>query len=188
MRVIAGKFRSQTLQVPRGWKTRPTSDRLRETLFNILAPRVEGSRFADLFAGTGAVGIEALSRGAHEAYFAETAKPALAALRKNLNRLGLDATAQVDSDGALPLLRRLVRQGVHLDLVFLDPPYRDHTAYETTVQFLADQAILNVDAVVIAEHSRREPLALHPLMRPYRTIEQGEAALTFLRLVHRQTE
>ena len=70
MRIVAGKFRSQLLVAPKGWKTRPTSDRLRETLFNVLAPRIERAVFADLFAGTGAVGIEALSRGAERVYFA----------------------------------------------------------------------------------------------------------------------
>ncbi len=82
MRVIAGTFRSRQLSAPRGTQTRPTSDRLRETLFNILAPRLEGCRFVDLYAGTGAVGIEALSRGAAHVWFAENAEPALAALRQ----------------------------------------------------------------------------------------------------------
>src|SRR4029077_15434445 len=80
MRVIAGTYRSRQLSAPRGMKTRPTSDRLRETLFNILAPRLEGCRFVDLYAGTGAVGIEAISRGAEHVWFAENAEPALAAL------------------------------------------------------------------------------------------------------------
>jgi 16S rRNA (guanine966-N2)-methyltransferase len=81
MRVIAGTYRSRPLLAPRGDLTRPTSDRLRETLFNILAPRLTGCRFADLYAGTGAVGIEALSRGAEHVWFTEKAEPALAAIR-----------------------------------------------------------------------------------------------------------
>ena len=87
MRVIAGTYRSRQLIAPRGIQTRPTSDRLRETLFNILAPRLDGCRFVDLYAGTGAVGIEALSRGASHVWFAENAEPALASLRQNLAAL-----------------------------------------------------------------------------------------------------
>src|SRR4051812_50211044 len=91
MRVIAGSFRSRSLQAPPGVATRPTSDRLRETLFNVLAPRIEGARFLDLYAGSGAVGIEAMSRGAAEVVFVERAAPALKVLKANLAGLGLGA-------------------------------------------------------------------------------------------------
>src|ERR1700735_4362705 len=91
MRIIAGTFRSRPLQAPAGFATRPSSDRLRETLFNVLAPRIEGARFLDLYAGSGAVGLEALSRGAEHVVFVERAPAALAALRKNLDRLALTA-------------------------------------------------------------------------------------------------
>ena len=180
MRIIAGKFRSHQLIAPKGWKTRPTSDRLRETLFNVLAPRIEAAVFADLFAGTGAVGLEALSRGARQVYFAENAPPPLAALRENLEKLRAGTEAQVDPAGTLPLLRRLVKQGVELDIVFLDPPYSDQSAYETTLNFLAGQPILSADAIIVVEHARRSPspTTIGPL-QAYRTIDQGEAALTF---------
>ncbi len=182
MRIVAGKYRSQLLAAPQGWKTRPTSDRLRETLFNVLAPRIEGAVFADLFAGTGAVGLEASSRGARQVYFAENAAAPLAALRGNLERLRVGAEAQVEPAGTLSLLRRLVSQGVELDLVFLDPPYSDGKAYAETLGFLAGQAILAGDAMVVAEHSRRVPPG-HTIgrLQVYRSIEQGEAALSFFR-------
>ncbi|MGC2250862.1 MAG: 16S rRNA (guanine(966)-N(2))-methyltransferase RsmD, partial [Acidobacteriaceae bacterium] len=128
MRVIAGKYRSQPLASPKGRDTRPTSDRLRETLFNIIAPHIQDAVFADLFAGTGAVGIEAISRGARQAYFAENAKVPLATLRHNLERLEIHDQAIVEPTGVLPLLRRLLHQKVTLDLIFLDPPYRDQLA------------------------------------------------------------
>src|ERR1700746_843601 len=99
MRVIAGTYRSRQLSAPRGMSTRPTSDRLRETLFNVLAPRIEGSRFVDLYAGTGAVGIEALSRGAEHVWFAEDAKPALASLRQNLAALKITKGFTVEDRG-----------------------------------------------------------------------------------------
>jgi 16S rRNA (guanine966-N2)-methyltransferase len=180
MRVIAGKYRSQPLISPKGRGTRPTSDRLRETLFNVIAPRVQDAVFADLFAGTGAVGIEAISRGARLAYFAENAKVPLEALRHNLDRLQIRDQAIVDPAGVMPLLRRLLRQGVLLDLIFLDPPYQDQLAYESVLTFLAEHAILQVGAIVVVEHSRRYCLPkLNLQLQPYRRIEQGEAALTF---------
>ena len=182
MRIIAGKFRSQPLAAPKGWKTRPTSDRLRETLFNVLAPRIENAVFADLFAGTGAVGIEALSRGARQVYFAENATAPLEALRANLKNFRLGSEAQVEPAGTLSLLRRLRTQGVLLDIVFLDPPYSDQTAYESTLQHLAEISTLSADGLVVVEHARRSPLPkISECLQPYRTIEQGEAALTFFR-------
>src|SRR5450755_881272 len=97
MRVIAGTYRSRLLTAPRGLDTRPTSDRLRETLFNILAPRLEGASFADLYAGSGANGIEALSRGAANVWFADSATPAVAAIRGNLASLGIASGFTIDN-------------------------------------------------------------------------------------------
>lgn len=182
MRVIAGKYRSQPLASPKGRDTRPTSDRLRETLFNILAPQIQEAVFADLFAGTGAVGIEAISRGARQVYFAENAKISLQTLRHNLDRLQIRDQAIVEPAGAMPLLRRLVKEKIHLDLIFLDPPYKDRLAYETVLRFLAEQPVLHVNAIVVVEHSRRFSLPnLNTQIQAYRRIEQGEAALTFFR-------
>jgi 16S rRNA (guanine(966)-N(2))-methyltransferase RsmD len=180
MRVIAGRFRSQPLFTPKGRDTRPTSDRLRETLFNVIAPQIQDAVFADLFAGTGAVGIEAISRGARQVYFAENAKIPLQILRQNLDRLQVRDEAIVETAGTMPLLLRLLQQKIRLDLIFLDPPYKDQLAYETVLRFLAEQPILHVNAVVVVEHSRRFSLPnLNTHLRPYRRIEQGEAALTF---------
>ncbi len=182
MRVIAGKYRSRILVAPPGWDTRPTSDRLRETLFNILGPRIAQAVFVDLFAGTGAVGIEALSRGAAQVYFAETAKPALTALRKNLHALIIEQGCAVETRGALPLLRVLEKQRTRADIVFLDPPYADAEAYKIVLRALATSSILHPESVVIVEHSSHigapEPPA--PLCE-YRTLKQGEAQVTFYR-------
>jgi 16S rRNA (guanine966-N2)-methyltransferase len=182
MRVIAGKYRSQPLASPKGSDTRPTSDRLRETLFNVIALQIQDAVFADLFAGTGAVGIEAISRGARRVFFAENAKIPLQTLRHNLKRLEIGDQAIVEPGGCMPLLRRLLHQGVTLDLIFLDPPYKDQLAYETVLGFLAEHSILHADAIVVVEHSRRIRLPdLNIRLQPYRRIEQGEAALTFFR-------
>ncbi|HET9086101.1 MAG TPA: 16S rRNA (guanine(966)-N(2))-methyltransferase RsmD [Acidobacteriaceae bacterium] len=180
MRIIAGKFGSQPLLAPKGWKTRPTSDRLRETLFNVLAPRIEGAIFADLFAGTGAVGIEALSRGARHVYFAENSKLALPTLRANLERFPVASQCAVDTAGTMPLLRRLARQNIPLDLVFLDPPYSDATGYQDTLEFLGTCSIVSATTVVVAEHARRTPLASqYARLTRYRVLEQGDASLSF---------
>ena len=178
MRVIAGTFRSRVLQSPRGVATRPTSDRLRETLFNVIATRVPGARFADLYAGSGAVGIEAISRGAAEVFFAEKSEPALTAIRANLRTLGISTSFQVESGGTATLLKRL--RGQALDIVFLDPPYDDAEAYRTTLTALADGELLHADSLVVAEHAKRQPLLeAYGTLQRTRTLLQGDAALSF---------
>lgn len=183
MRVIAGTFRSRPLTAPKGLTTRPTSDRLRETLFNVIAMRVSGARFADLYAGTGAVGIEAVSRGATEVYFAEKHAPALAALRANLRTLGISSGTQIEAGGVAPLLKRLV--GKPLDLVFLDPPYDESEEYVRTLTTLGTgtNELLAPDALVIAEHTRKQPLLDgYARLQRTRTLLQGDAALSFYAL------
>lgn len=180
MRIIAGKYRSQPLLAPRGWDTRPTSDRLRETLFSVLASRIEGAVFADLFAGTGAVGIEALSRGARHVYFAENSKLALATLRSNLERFPISSLCSLDPGGTLPLLRNLAKQNVTPDVVFLDPPYSEAASYSETLEFLSRSSILSNGSTIVAEHARRIPLPeQYGHLTKYRVLEQGEACLSF---------
>src|ERR1700739_3375477 len=115
MRVIAGQFRSRPLISPKGLDTRPTSDRLRETLFNVLAPRIDGAVFLDLYAGSGAVGIEALRRGGSQAVFVEQAAPALKAIRGNLAALGIRGQYGLDSRSAAAAIKRLAEQGSAVD-------------------------------------------------------------------------
>jgi 16S rRNA (guanine966-N2)-methyltransferase len=117
MRVIAGTYRSRQLSAPSGLKTRPTSDRLRETLFNILAARMDGGRFVDLYAGTGAVGIEAISRGAEHVWFAENAEPALASLRQNLATLKISRGFTLEDRGVGAMLQRLGKLTQPVDIV-----------------------------------------------------------------------
>ena len=118
MRVIAGEFRSRRLKSLPGLNTRPTPDRLRETLFNVLAPRLADCVFLDVYAGTGAVGIEALSRGARRAIFIENNRAAVEVIRENLAALGLESRAEVFTGKAATVLER-----VRADIAFLDPPY-----------------------------------------------------------------
>ncbi len=180
MRVIGGTYRSRLLTAPRGTDTRPTSDRLRETLFNVLAPHIPGSVFLDLYAGSGAVGIEAVSRGASQVYFAESDRVALIALRANLHMLGIQA--QVESGGTATLLKRLLAAGQMADLIFLDPPYEAAEEYDRTLCWLGEEgeSLLNEHAIVIAEHRAKIPLPQHiGALKAYRTLKQGDAALTF---------
>lgn len=182
MRVIGGTFRSRLLTAPRGWNTRPTSDRLRETLFNVLAPRITGSVFLDLYAGSGAVGIEAVSRGASMVYFAESERAALTALRANLQTLAI--RAEVESGGTATLLKRLAAAGQTADIVFLDPPYEAAEEYQRTLAVLgaAGASPLALDGIAVAEHRSKSPLpAQVGGLESYRTLKQGDAALTFYR-------
>jgi 16S rRNA (guanine(966)-N(2))-methyltransferase RsmD len=182
MRVIAGKFRSRVLTAPPGLDTRPTSDRLRETLFNVLAPRVGGAAFLDLYAGSGANGIEALSRGAKSVVFVEKAAPAVAAIRANLQALGIREGWQLEPRSAASSVKRLVEQGQRFDLVFLDPPYKAAEEYALVLGPLGGErtSLLADDAIVIAEHHRKQPLEdEYGNLRRYRLLEQGDAALSF---------
>ncbi|MGD0737839.1 MAG: 16S rRNA (guanine(966)-N(2))-methyltransferase RsmD [Terracidiphilus sp.] len=186
MRIIAGEFRSRKLEAPAGMATRPTSDRLRETLFNVLAPRIEGATFLDLYAGSGAVGIEALSRGAKSVVFVERAPAALAALRGNLDRLGLIAGFRIQSGSVGAWLRKTSVGGATFDLVFLDPPYEAEEEYAAALGMLGGDAagLLAPGALVIAEHRSRAGRKgrleeRYGKLERTRILEQGDAALSF---------
>jgi 16S rRNA (guanine966-N2)-methyltransferase len=178
MRVIGGTYRSRRLIAPRGLATRPTSDRLRETLFNVLATRVDGTVFFDLYAGSGAVGIEALSRGASLVYFVDKAATAMAAIRNNLAALDIRSGFQLESSSVASALSRVSAAG----LIFLDPPYEDASEYERTLSGIGQNtdSLLTPDGIVVAEHSRKTQLAEHfGALQRYRVLEQGDAGLSF---------
>jgi 16S rRNA (guanine966-N2)-methyltransferase len=185
MRVISGTYRSRRLAAPPGLATRPTSDRLRETLFNILAPRIPGATFADLYAGSGANGIEALSRGASMVLFVENVAPAMEAIRLNLKSLGIVSGYGLEPRNVSSFLRRLTEKQRTLDIVFLDPPYEATDEYSATLEFLGGECVslLSADSIVVAEHRRRDPLSeRYGALARYRVKEQGDAALSFFAL------
>lgn len=186
MRVIAGLYRSRPLAAPKGLETRPTYDRLRETLFNVISPRLPGAVFADLYAGSGANGIEALSRGSRFAYFVETAEPALEAIRANLASLKIVGMYGFEPRTVSSFLRRsaanVSKTGQTLDIVFLDPPYEALPEYAATLGLLGGETarVLNENSIVIAEHQRRSPLAeSYGSLKRYRVLEQRDSALSF---------
>jgi 16S rRNA (guanine966-N2)-methyltransferase len=186
MRVIAGTYRSRILKSLKNLALRPTSDRLRETLFNVLGPAVVGARFVDVFAGTGAVGIEALSRGAAEVVFIENHPPAVALIRKNLESLGVRSGAIVLGTDALRGLGTLAAKkkaaGSTYDFVFLDPPYAAAEEYARVLRVLGSASFLAPGSVVIAEHHKKFDLPVHAgLLTRFRILKQGDAALTFYR-------
>jgi 16S rRNA (guanine966-N2)-methyltransferase len=166
---------------------RPTSDRLRETLFNVLTAgnpeALEGSVWLDLFAGTGAVGIEALSRGAKEVHFVEHSAVAADAIRANLENLGIETGFKILQEELPRAFWRMERQHVAADVVFIDPPYRMQEAYMKTLRALADSSLVWAMSVVIAEHEKKfDPGEEYGPLRRFRKLAQGSAALSFYRL------
>ena len=188
VRVIAGKFRSRPLRSLPGMDLRPTADRLRETLFNVLSagnPTVfEGKVWLDLCAGTGAVGIEALSRGAAKVYFVESSSAAARLIGRNLDSLGVDAGFELVKEDVIRALRRLEAKSVTANFIFLDPPYLMEKVCVQVLQLLSQSPLLASDAVLIAEHDKRfEPGDRSAPLQRYRKLEQGDAVLSFYRLV-----
>lgn len=174
MRVIAGEFGSRRLKSMPGLATRPTPDRLRETLFDILGAQVVGAVFLDAYAGTGAVGIEALSRGASKAIFIERSQFAAKVLRENLNSLGLE-------DRVLLIIGPAIRSlaGHKAGIVFLDPPYDRENEYGMALALLGE----NPPELVIAQHSVRLALAdRYGKLERTRTLKQGDNALSFYKI------
>ena len=150
MRIIAGIAKRTVLAAPKGLDTRPTSDMAKESLFNILSGEIHGARFLDLFCGSGAIGLEAISRGAKEAVFVENAAHAISALLQNLEKTKLADYAEVLRMPVAKALDSLSASGRQFDIIFLDPPY-DTTLLQETIDKLADTNILAKHGVIIAE-------------------------------------
>ncbi len=179
MRVIAGIHKGKRLRSSNGLQVRPTSDRLRETLFNILAPSIAGTDFLDLCAGSGAVGIEALSRGAARATFVERSRRALVALVENLARCGIGDEAELVQRDALSALKQFIQAGRRFDFIFCDPPYAA-PLYLPLLELLGTQPLLKTDGQLIIEHHAKHPnVESIGSLRRFRVIRQGESALSF---------
>ena len=185
MRIIAGKYRGRNLKSPPSLKVRPTSDRLRETLFNVIAPRIEGTSFLDLCAGSGAVGIEALSRGAHHATFVDQSRRMCSLIKANLDlcRIAEDEREVVQSE-AHDYLRRLIAQQHGnfnpLDIVFFDPPYDDDYLPILDTFGANASTLLTKNSLLIVEHHHKNELKdeTGSIIRS-RILKQGDSALSF---------
>ncbi|MEO8097989.1 MAG: 16S rRNA (guanine(966)-N(2))-methyltransferase RsmD [Acidobacteriota bacterium] len=174
MRVIGGEFRSRPLKSIPGDTTRPTPDRLRESLFNILSAQIEGATFADLYAGTGAVGIEALSRGAAHCLFVEQSRGAAEVIRQNLKSLAAESRATVRQSKSTTVATTL-----QADIVFIDPPYQLTRDYETVLLALSEHP----PKLVIVQHDIRQKLKeSYADLKQSRTVRQGDNCLTFFEI------
>ena len=183
MRIISGRYRGLRLKTLKGGNLRPTSDQLRETLFDVLGPQVEGSTFLDAYAGTGAVGLEAFSRGAREVVFIEYHRPAAKLIRSNLAALEIRDGFHVMSCQALTGLDRLARESSRFDFVFVDPPYSEIREYHHVLRQIGRGQILFPASVVIAEHSRHCLLEKeYGNLHRSRLLRHSDAQLAFYQL------
>jgi 16S rRNA (guanine966-N2)-methyltransferase len=183
MRIISGTYRGHFLKTLKGGKLRPTSDHLRETLFDVLGPLVEGASFLDAYAGSGAVGIEALSRGAREAVFLEHHRPAVALIRENLEELDIQEGFRVLPLTVITGIEKLAEDGARFDFAFLDPPYEEIREYHHALRELARSGLLGVNSIAIAEHSRFCTLEdRYGALSRTRLLKRGDSELSFYRL------
>jgi len=173
MRIIAGRYRGRRLKTPTWDGLRPTSDKLRETLFNILAPRIEGARVLDGYAGTGAIGIEALSRGAAHVTFIERDRRAVALIEQNLTVCGVDADYTIEGRDLIAALRQ--KAGAAFDVIWLDPPYE---MADMSAALDAAAAALAADGLVILERATRRAPDVPASLARVRDVTSGDSTLT----------
>jgi 16S rRNA (guanine966-N2)-methyltransferase len=182
MRVIGGEFKGRQLSVTRGRLVRPTSDRVREAIFDILGPVWTFRRVLDLFAGTGSLGIEALSRGAEEAVFVEQSKGALTVLKENLKALGLKAKVWVLPVPVKKGITVLGERGEVFDLIFMDPPYGTAVVGKT-LEEIARRGILASSGLIVAEHATRDRILLPRGLELAQQRRYGDTTVSFHRTV-----
>ena len=177
MRITGGTGRGRTLRVPAGEHVRPTSDKVKQALFNILGARLDGAAFLDLFAGTGGIGIEALSRGASRAVFIDDSRKSLDAVRHNIGQAGFGSSAQVIASKAESFIRKTEDR---FDIVFLDPPYTQEIV--PLLELIAGSSLLAPDAVIVAEHFKKQPSPERAgALTRYREAVYGDTVLAFYR-------
>ena len=178
MRVISGKFRGRRLKGPDGMDIRPTGDPLKETLFNIIGPGIAGSVMLDVFGGSGAIGIEALSRGARESVFIENSEAACRLIRHNLELCGIKAGYRIVQQDVFTAMRALARQGFKANIIFFDPPY-DWKPYCDLLEITFTRGLLASPSRVVIEHYRKTVLPESGEgYRRYRIVRQGDHGLS----------
>lgn len=179
MRIITGSAKGSRLKAPKGLMTRPTADRVKESMFNILGSAVRDARVLDLFAGTGNLGLEALSRGADKATFVDQSPESVRAIAENALRTKLREAAEIVKGDVFSCLRRLSGAGNTFDLVFCDPPYQKGLA-KRTLEILDALDVLEDGAIVVVEHDRGDALAASLCHLEHRRCERyGQTAVGF---------
>lgn len=181
MRVISGSARGANLIAPEGLNTRPTTDRIKETLFNILSFDLYDCRFLDLFAGSGAIGIEALSRGAEKAVFVDSSDVCRKVIEQNLRHTRLDSKAEIVTKDVFLAIEALKKSGERFDIVFIDPPYMEGFN-ETVLDALVKADVLEKDSKIILERSSKTKPPSVEGLEIYREKEFRTTVMTFLTL------
>lgn len=179
MRIIAGEAKGRRLFAPEGTDTRPTTDRVRESLFGILTPRLAEANVLDLFAGTGALSLEAVSRGASGAVLCDKADKAVKVILRNVESAGFSDRIGVLRCDWTQAVRRL--KGRKFDIVFLDPPYRELHLYGEAAALLKQEGLLNEDAVIVMEHLTRDEPPLPEGFRVYDRRRYGDTSVDLVR-------
>ncbi len=179
MRIISGTFRRKRLQGPRHADLRPTSDRLKESLFNILGPDVQGAGFLDAFAGTGAIGLEALSRGAREVVFIDSSREAVRLIRQNLELCAVTTGYQILQEDVFTSLRALARSGFRADIAFLDPPYHWGPYRDLIVTLFHSGIAADRCRVILEHHSKAGVPESGAGFCCVRTVRQSDKCLSF---------
>lgn len=182
MRVISGKAKGHTLKTAKGFNTRPTADRVKESIFNIIQTKVYDSIVIDLFAGSGNLGIEALSRNANKAYFIDNNRNSIQSIRENLKKTSLINNSEIIQMDVLSGIIKLSEYKIKANIIFLDPPYSKELI-KPTLEAIFFYNILQPDGIVIVEHNIKDkvPNNVHNLKR-YRTNRYGDVAISFYRL------
>ena len=183
MRIVSGTYRGRRLHSLKGSELRPTSDQMRETLFDVLGPEIANKRFLDVYAGTGAVGFEALSRGASEVVMVENHRAAVDLIARNLESLGEPEGVRVLKSDAGAALERLAAEAEPFDYIFVDPPYAEIREYHHTLRQVARSAVVAAASLVIAEHSRHVELEeRYGRLKRIRLLRHGDSQLSFYRI------
>lgn len=179
MRVISGTARGCNLKAPEGMDTRPTTDRIKETLFNIIAPDLMECRFLDLFSGTGAIGIEALSRGAEKAVFVDYSSESRKIIEYNLSHTKLIEKAKVYTEKVSVIIEKLAKENQKFDIIFMDPPYKKGLA-EETLNLIKEKNILSQDGYIIVEHETSGELIVPKEFEIFKEKIYKKTTMTFI--------
>ncbi len=184
MRVISGAAKGKKLKAPPGYDTRPITDRIKEALFNVIGPDIRNAKFLDLFAGSGSVGIEALSRGADLVILVDSGREAVQTIHHNLKACGFELGYEVYRQDVFVAIAVLLKREIKFDLIYIDPPFTNENLFDQVLTALDKQIILNSDGSIIIRAPRRKTLPLvFGNLQCYRVNDYGESTLYYYHLI-----